>query len=176
MTSRSMAFRLMAFTCLTQVPSCRFAAATSATARHLPLSHRIGFLQLREIALLLELSDDAELEIVVRRCGARRRCRSLSSCSITFLAPSSVGAASRGIRRLKSASVAAITLGSLVLNFCAITCLALALVGEREIGAGDIGLHEARERVAILPEIAVGDHDGIENPRRLGGGEVDDRD
>src|SRR5215510_12386995 len=56
MALRSIALRSMAFTCLSHVPEPRILICR--------LSHRIGFFQLREISLLLELLDDAELEIV----------------------------------------------------------------------------------------------------------------
>ncbi len=62
--------------------------------------HRIRLLQLREIALLLELVDDAEIEVVVHVAAADVGPDRLELREHAF---GIEGAASRGIRRLKSA-------------------------------------------------------------------------
>src|SRR4029079_19201658 len=136
--------------------------------------HRIRLLQLREVALLLELVDDAEIEIVVHVAAADVGPDRLE------LLEHALGTLDRG-RRVAWHQALEIGIGRrddfriAGLEFLRDDLLRLLLVREREVGAGDVGLHEAREGGAVLLEVAAGDHDRVENPRRVGRCEIDDR-
>src|SRR5258708_9281914 len=159
MTSRSMAFT---------------AVVLVMPARGTLRSDRIGLLQLREIALLLELVDDAEIEIVVHVAAADVGPDRLELLEHALRALDRRRRVARhqavesDIGRLDDFRIAG-------LEVLRDDLLRLLLVGEGEVGARDVSLDEAREGGAVLLEIAAGDDDRVENPWRVGRREIDDR-
>src|SRR6476646_3744948 len=133
---------------------------------------RKRLLQLREIALLLELVDDAEIEIVVHVATADVGPDRLE------LFEHAPGTLDRG-RRVARHQALEIGVGRLDdfriagLELLRDHFLRLLLVGEREVGARDVSLDEAREGGAVLLERGAGDDDGVEDPRRVSGGTID---
>src|SRR5712671_6916354 len=147
MTSRSMAFT---------------AVVLVMPARGTLRPDRIRLLQLREIALLLELVDDAEIEIVVHVAAA-----DIDPDRLELL-EHALGALDRGCRVARHQALE-IRIGRLDdfriagLELLRDDVLRLLLVGEREVGARDVSLDEMREGGAVLLEIAAGDDDRVEN-------------